>query len=482
MNEQGRVQSISQPDGATRLFEYDTLGRLRGEYFGQGYTEYDYWDWGLLRGVKSRYEHTEIRHEFQYHGGLTKEVKLRFRSMKGDLHKIKLHYLYDTSGRLMRIELKVDSSKLDAFYINFNNQTGVLHAVSDLRIVRQDIFKTLILDHNRHYISTQQKDEYGRLAQKTMTLQGRNVFRLLLNYDSRGRIGKMETEISGRQELTNHTYMMDGQLLDATGTHKWLYSYDQNGNILSSTDNTRAEFLHYDNSDRVIKVGDGNIEYDARGFVIRYDQQNFEYDTKGLLVKGWASDRRWYFRLHYDHLNRVYAYRDHMNNVTQFIYGRLDQPNLITHVHYPKTHITVTLIYDHNNHLIALDSPTGRLYVGTDHAGTPLAYFDENGSLIHRQRWSSFGRLIESVGEKIWAGVGPWGHFVEPITGIVIINGYGYHPKLLQWLIPQWQKMTKAPRKVTDVYVYRFRNNDPVNTPNHFSSEIHGEFISYAHL
>ncbi|KAF2358721.1 hypothetical protein FHG87_010523, partial [Trinorchestia longiramus] len=202
-----------------------------------------------------------------------------------------------------RIELKVDSAKLDAFYIRFSNQTGVLQAVSDLRIVRQDHLKTIILDQNRHFISTRERDNYGRLAEKTMTLQGRNVFRMLLKYDNRGRIGKMELEISERQELTNFTYMMDGQLLEATGTHKWLYSYDQNGNILSSTDNTRAEFLHYDESDRVIKVGDGNIEYDARGFVIRYDQQNFEYDTKGLLVRGWSSDRRWSFRISYDHLN-----------------------------------------------------------------------------------------------------------------------------------------------------------------------------------
>ncbi|KAF2358722.1 YD repeat, partial [Trinorchestia longiramus] len=101
VNERGRVLSITQPEGGTRLFEYDTLGRLRGEYYGQGYTEYDYWEWGLLHGVKLRYGHDEVRHEFQYHGGLTKEMKLRFRSTKGDLHKVKLHYLYDTSGRLM---------------------------------------------------------------------------------------------------------------------------------------------------------------------------------------------------------------------------------------------------------------------------------------------------------------------------------------------------------------------------------------------
>lgn len=475
VDDQGRLLSVTQPGGGTRLYEYDTLGRLRGELYGQGYTEYAYHDWGLLHIAKSRFVHNEVRFEYQYHGGLTKEMRLRFRAPGGDLHKVKLHYLYDTCGRLMRIELKIDVIKFEPLYIRFSNQTGILQAISDLRISRRTIQETTILDQNRHFMCTRLKDDYGRFAQKNIALQGRNIFQLQLSYDSRNRISKMVIEIAGRQELTNHTYMVDGQLLEATGTHKWLYSYDQNGNILSYTDNTRAEFLHYDDYDRVIKVGDGNIEYDSRGFAIRYDNQNFEYNTKGLLIQAWASDKRWSFELVYDHLDRVYVYRDNQGNITQFIYGRLDEPKVITHVHNPRTKSTTTLIYDDLNHLIALDSPNGRYYVASDHAGTPLAFFEENGSLIYRQRWSSFGRLVESAGDRMWVGVGPWGQFVEPITGIVLVDGHGYHPRLMQWLTPQWQRLTRASRQVTDVYVYRYLNNDPINQPQQLLTELHGE-------
>ena len=392
-----------------------------------------------------------------------------------DVHKVKIHYFYDTSGRLRRIEPKIDSQKLSPLYIRFNNQTGLLQSVSDLRIVRQSVLETTVFDQNRQFVNTRKKDEYGRLSQKTMTLQGRVVFNIQLGYDSRGRVAKLVIEISRRQELTNLTYMVDGQLHEATGTHKWVYSYDQNGNIHTSTDNTIAEYHDYDETDRVLKVGGGNIEYDARGFTIRYDQQNYEYSTKGLLIGGWAFDRRWSFTLAYDHLNRVYLYRDNQGNVTQFIYGRLDEPNLITHVHYPKSAITITLIYDDLNHLIAMDSPSGRYYVSTDYMGTPLAFFDVSGNLLLRQRWSPFGRLVESNGDKIWVGVGPWGHFREPITGIVIINGQAYHPRLLQWLTPQWQQLLKPSRHVTDVYVYRFFGNDPMNSPVTLTTEFHGK-------
>lgn len=72
--------------------------------------------------------------------------------------------------------------------------------------------------------------------------------------------------------------------------------------------------------------------------------------------------------------------------------------------------------------------------------------------------------------------MGPWGHFYEPQTGIVVIKGQAYHPRLMQWLTPQWDRVTKAPERVTDVYIYRFRDNDPVNPGKQDLSIIHGDY------
>ena len=467
---------MTQPGGGTRIYEYDTLGRLRGELYGQGLTEYSYHDWGLLYVAKSRYDNTEIRYEYTYHGGLTKEMKIRYRPPSLGLHKVKLHYLYDTSGRTMRMEHKIESTKFDPIYMRYNNQTGALQSIRDLRIVRRNILETTIMDQNRQFLCNRLKDYYGRTSQKSITIQGRNVFQQRIVYDSRGRISETTTEVSGRHEIANYAYTLEGQLQEELGTHKRLYGYDENGNMKSFTDNTRAEFLHYDDHDRVMKVGDGNINYDARGFATRYYTQNFKFNTKGQLIHGWSSKRQWSFTIGYDHLGRVNVYKDIHGNVTQFIYGQLDDPHLITHVHHPRTKSTTYLIYDDNKHLVALDTPNGRYYVATDVSGTPLAYFDENASQIYRQRWSSFGKLIESMGDKIWIGVGPWGHFQEPETGIVIIRGNAYHPRMMQWLAPQWQSIAKTPREVTDIYVYRFRNNNPINYENDVLASVHGKF------
>ena len=95
---------------------------------------------------------------------------------------------------------------------------------------------------------------------------------------------------------------------------------------------------------------------------------------------------------------------------------------------------------------------------------------------ISLQTWSPFGLLETYSGVNLWVGVGPWGGFHEPITGILIMGGAAYHPQLLQWLVPRWDHLMKANRDVTDVFVYRFRNNNPINQEQHKNYYYNGKF------
>ena len=39
-----------------------------------------------------------------------------------------------------------------------------------------------------------------------------------------------------------------------------------------------------------------------------------------------------------------------------------------------------------------------------------------------------------------------------------------YHPRIVQYLIPDWESLLNGPMEnPLDLFVYRFRNNDPVN-------------------
>lgn len=463
LDEEGRVLAITLPGrGGTLLYEYNDAGQVTAELYGHGLTEYSYYDTGLMRNAKTKHSHFDLRTDYHYHGGLMKEMKLRY-GPKSNLHNAKLRFQYDGSARLRKVEGEVDSTPLAEMYIRFDNQTGVLQGISDLRIIRNNILETMIQNPKKHYVNTRKQDNYGRLSEVFMTLGDRMVFLMQLKYDNRNRISERVIEVAGRREGLNITYMPDGQILGANGKVIWLYSYDENGNVISYSEKSFRTNLQYDECDRVTMVGTSEVEYDERGFVIRIDNQNFDFNTKGQLVAAWDREQTWSFRIGYDHFDRVSVYEDHHENITQLIYGRPDQPHLVTHLHNPRSGATTTLLYDDMNHLIAVDQPDGRYFVATDQNGTPIAFFNDMGLLIRKQAWSPFGKLLDASGENMWVGIGPWGGFLEPVTGIVVLKGHAYHPQLLQWLTPQWGHLTQTTRHVTDVFVYRFMNNNPFN-------------------
>ncbi|XP_071540810.1 teneurin-m-like [Panulirus ornatus] len=463
LDERGRLLAMTQPGhGGTLLYQYNDLGQVTAELYGHGYTEYIYFDTGLIRTAKTKHKHEDVRTDYRYHAGLMKEMKLRYGS-KSDLHNVKLRFVYDGSARLRKLEGDINSIPLNEVYIRFDNQTGVLQLISDLRIIRNNILETMLQDPKKHYVNTRKQDDYGRLAQIDMTLQGKTVFMMQLKYDNRNRISERLIAVGGRREGLNITYTDDGQILAVAGPHAWWYSYDNNGNIINSTDRGKLETLTYDECDRVTSVNGSEVEYDERGFVISIDNENFDYNTKGQLVSAWDRDGNWSFTLGYDHLGRVSVYRDHNNDATQLIYGRPDLPELITHLHNPHTGTTTSLLYDDMNHLIAIDQPDGRYFVASDQNGTPIAIFDDMGSLIFSQVWSPFGHLVDSAGSSMWVGVGPWGMFWESHTGLVFFRSHAYHPKILQWMTPRWGHLAQSTRHVTDVFVYRFMNNNPFN-------------------
>lgn len=481
LDEQGKMLAMTQPGhGGTVVYEYNDQGHLSSELYGRGFTHYTYFDNGLIRNAKTKHYHDDVKTDYRYHAGLMKEMRLRYRS-KSNFHNVKLRYQYDGSARLRKIEGEINDSALKEVYIRFDNQTGVLQLISDLRIIRNNILETMLQNPKKHFVNTRQEDNYGRLTQIDMTLRGKTVFTMRLAYDNRNRISERLIEVAGRREGLNITYTHDGQLMKAEGTHTWRYVYDENGNIASNTERAFQETLTYDECDRVTAAGPNIVEYDERGFVVKIDDQHFEYNTKGQLVSAGNQHENWSFTLSYDHLGRVSLYKDNHNNATQIIYGRPDLPDLITHLHNPHTGSTTSLLYDDMNHLIAVDQPEGRFFVATDQNGTPIAIFDDLGSMIRSQVWTPFGRLVDYAGSNMWMSLGPWGRFWEPKTGIVIFGSNTYNPKLMQWMTPQWSRLTHPQWEVTDVFVYRFMANNPFATSplRHNSHYYTGQCIAF---
>ena len=74
----------------------------------------------------------------------------------------------------------------------------------------------------------------------------------------------------------------------------------------------------------------------------RRGEQKYRYNNKGQLIHAMERDKfqTWYC---YDDLDRLVMWYDDKDNITQFFYANLLNPNVITHMHQPKSKRTFRL-------------------------------------------------------------------------------------------------------------------------------------------
>jgi RHS repeat-associated protein len=162
-------------------------------------------------------------------------------------------------------------------------------------------------------------------------------------------------------------------------------------------------------------------------------------------------------------MNRIVAWYDDRDNFTQYFYANIYQPNLVTHMHIPKYNKTFRYVYDDRNMLIAIETAEQRFYVATDQNGSPLAFFDMNGNIVKQIKRSPFGKIIKDTNPDFYVPIDFHGGLLDPNTKLVYINDCFYDSSIGQWMVPKWEKLGTELHLPTDVFIYRFQNNDPIN-------------------
>jgi len=116
-------------------------------------------------------------------------------------------------------------------------------------------------------------------------------------------------------------------------------------------------------------------------FVIRRGEQKYQYSPRGHLTHAFERDKfsAWYS---YDDRGRMVSWKDAQENVTQLLYAYPHLPELVSHVHFPKTGRNFRFLYNDRKVLVAVETLEQRFYVATDQNGSPLALFDTNGNII----------------------------------------------------------------------------------------------------
>lgn len=465
-NDAGDVLSIIYPSNSGRInYIYNKHGKLEVTLGGLHSATFTYQEsTGLLKVVDIIQANFEVKIEYKYHGGLIKEQRHKY-GIKTGLDNLHIKYQFDGNGRVISIDIDINGKAILPYICKKNSNTGNLETIHDLSVLHSTFNRTSIQDTvTKLYFNTIERDSIGRPHIKTIHVNGKEVYKLVIDYNNHGRI-KHRKIIIGRSVYTDSvTYDSDGHVTHVTGSGSWKYNYDENGNIITIMEQDEKSSLIYDTGDRVVQVGELlRYTYDSRGFLIQRGNEKFQYDDNGLLIHAIKKDgyKVWFF---YDHMSRLIASKDDQGNTTQFLYTSLESASLITHVHYPTHNKTILCLYDENEHLIGFVSNNERFYVATDQNGSPIALFNIHGVIIKETHRSPFGKIVrDSAAGHFILPIDYFGGILDKHSGLVIIKGRPYDTTIGQWMTPSWRTLPTILNIPTDIFTYRFHQNDPIS-------------------
>ncbi|XP_076290025.1 teneurin transmembrane protein Ten-m isoform X6 [Lasioglossum baleicum] len=465
-NDDGQILAKVYPHQSGKVaYVYDHTGKLETTLAGLSSIHYTYQETtSLVHSIDINEPNFEMRLEYKYHAGIVKDEKIKFSSKSG-LNNARYRYQYDGNARISGIEVDINNKQMPQLRLKYNQNLGILEGVGDLRIHRNLFNRSVMQDSSKQFYTVTDYDEHGRVKTVLMNIRAMDVFRMELEYDNRNRIKMRKLSMGDRDaKIEKITYNADGHVLEVTDAeNNWQYAYDENGNVIGVTEHNEKIALGYDSGDRVVQYGDVEFNsYDGRGFVVIRGEHKYRYNSRGQLIH--ASEHKksqiWYF---YDDRGRLVAWNDDRENITQFFYANPRTPDLITHVHFPKSMKTFRFLYDSRNFLITVETSEQRFYVATDQNGSPLALFDTNGNLIKEMRRTPFGKIIKDTNPDFYLPIDFHGGLLDPNTKLVYLNKRLYDPTVGQWMTPAWEQMANELTTPTDIFIYRYRNNDPIN-------------------
>ncbi|XP_063927987.1 teneurin-a isoform X7 [Zophobas morio] len=461
------LQTVFPGEGARVVYRYNTNGRLREVVHGDGKTLYHYSE---TSGLPSQISHVEpdleYRWDYQFIGGLLMEERIDFGAKTG-LSNAKFTYDYDNNYRLIAAQGRIGGQNLPQYNLAYNSKTGALEMIGLFKINKPKTNETQVYDGTALFsrsISSRFLE-----TQVALTIHGMEVFRMEFSHDMHGRISQTRTYtrnvgVNPYTNIKNYTWDCDGQLLGVEAQEPWGFRYDDNGNMLSLTYRGNTIPMEYNAMDRIIKFGEGQYKYDSRGLVVQNArEEKFHYNAKGLLVR--ATKRgRFDVRYFYDHMDRLSARKDNYGNVTQFFYNNEYRPREVSQIYSPRDGKLMSLVYDDRGHLIYAQVYRHKYYVATDQCGTPVMIFNQYGEGIREIMRSPYGHIVYDSNPYLYLPVDFCGGLLDQVTSLVHMpNGKVYDPLIGQWMSPLWEDVLERVATPTQLHLYRFNGNDPIN-------------------
>lgn len=419
----------------------------------------------------------EVTLQYTYTNSLITKISLKLTSTYSHLSNFEYTYEYDEFGRKRAIGARIISSSalpsvaLPVHETLYNMKTGRLEVIGHFRVHDHHDYQhhqneSLITDGVATFSKIYDSSTH-QLRQMSLTVKDKEVYRMDLLYNPNGAIITTKTFMrhlgASKVRVSNYTYDYDEQLIEVSGRDQWKFTYDDNGNLVTLQYMGNRIDIAYDSGDRVIRFGDTPYTTDGRGYFISKGEERLVYNTAGLLLQAYRTGRYDISYL-YDSRGRLTIRKDNFGNLTQYFYGDIERPYLVTHMFNNADGTITSLVYDDIGIPLSVQINHQTFYITCDQVGSPLLVFDHRGDVIKEIHRGPYGHVLFDSNPTFYLPVGFHGGLTDPVTGIIHFHGHYIYDSLIgQWLTPNWAGVLSNLKDPLALNLYRFSQNDPVN-------------------
>ncbi len=257
-NKDRQLTQVSLPSGKYIKYAYDAAGRTSTVTIPSGKTTYTYdAKTGQLASATSP---DNVTTSYTYDGSLVTKITYSG-AVKGTIS-----YTYDKNGRV------ASQSVNGKHTVNYTYDKDGLVIKAGAMTITRDPNSGLITDTALGKVTTARTyNAFGELIMLTAKAAGATIFTATYTRDALGRITQNLETVQGVTTTWAYAYDTAGRLIQRTknGKAHETYTYDQNGNRTSYTDQySKKKTATYDARDRLLKYGSTTYSYNAEGDLI----------------------------------------------------------------------------------------------------------------------------------------------------------------------------------------------------------------------